>query len=58
VYVTPGHRLVALDGKTGAPVAAFGQKGVVDLKQDYDQSVDPMSGEVGLNHYSFAARPL
>ena len=49
VYVTPGHRLVALDAKTGVLVSTFGQNGVVDLKQDYDQPIDPMSGEVGLN---------
>ena len=49
VYVTPGHRLVALDAKTGVLVSTFGQNGMVDLKQDYDQPIDPMSGEVGLN---------
>src|SRR5439155_10899711 len=32
LYVTPGYRLVALDAKTGVPVAAFGEHGVVDLK--------------------------
>src|ERR1700748_3729970 len=30
LYVTPGYRLVALDAKTGVPVAGFGQNGVVD----------------------------
>ena len=37
LYVTPGYRLVALDAKTGRPVAGFGKNGIVDLKQDYDQ---------------------
>src|SRR5436305_11138902 len=31
LYVTPGYRLVALDAKTGIPVASFGRNGVVDL---------------------------
>ena len=30
LYVTPGYRLVALNAKTGQPVAGFGQNGVVD----------------------------
>lgn len=48
-YVTPGYRLVALDAKTGAPVPSFGMDGLVDLKTDFDQEVDPMSGAVGLH---------
>ena len=49
LYVTPGYRLIALDAKTGAPVPSFGAKGVVDLKQDDDQDIDPITGEVGLH---------
>jgi len=49
LYVTPGYRLVALNAKTGTPVAAFGQNGIVDLKQDDDQVIDPVTGEVGLH---------
>ena len=41
LYVTPGYRLVALNAKTGAPVPGFGANGVVDLKQDDDQEIDP-----------------
>src|SRR6266511_4243923 len=37
VYVTPGYQMVALDAKTGIPVAGFGTKGIVALKQDADQ---------------------
>ena len=40
LYVTPGYRLVALDARTGQPVAGFGQNGIVDLKQDFDQELD------------------
>jgi quinoprotein glucose dehydrogenase len=49
LYVTPGYRLVALDAKTGVPVAGFGQQGAVDLKANDDQVIDPMSGEIGLH---------
>src|ERR1044071_9690089 len=37
IYVTPGYRLIALNAKTGVPVAGFGQNGVIDLKTDDDQ---------------------
>ena len=40
VYVTPGYQLVALDAKTGVPVAGFGKNGIVDLKLDDDQPMD------------------
>jgi quinoprotein glucose dehydrogenase len=31
--VTPGFQLVALDAKTGLPIASFGKSGIVDLKE-------------------------
>ena len=40
LYVTPGYRLIALDAKTGVPIAGFGTRGVVDLKLDNDQEID------------------
>ena len=40
VYVTPGYQMVALDAKTGVPVAGFGKNGIVDLKTDDDQPID------------------
>jgi quinoprotein glucose dehydrogenase len=49
VYVTPGYRMVALDARTGARVASFGENGVVDLKQNFDQEVDLDGGNIGLN---------
>ena len=49
VYVTPGYRMLALDAKTGTPVASFGKNGVVDLKLDDDQEMDLIGGEVGLH---------
>jgi quinoprotein glucose dehydrogenase len=49
LYVTPGYQLIALDAKIGRPVQAFGVNGIVDLKQQLDQVVDPMSREIGLH---------
>ena len=49
IYVTPGYRLIALNAKTGIPVPTFGNNGVVDLKQDDDQEIDLVTGEVGLH---------
>jgi quinoprotein glucose dehydrogenase len=47
LYVTPGYRLIALNAKTGAKAAGFGQSGVVDLKLDDDQEIDLETGEIG-----------
>ena len=49
LYVTPGYRLIALNAKTGAPIAGFGQNGMVDLKLDDDQQMDLESSDIGLH---------
>jgi quinoprotein glucose dehydrogenase len=49
VYVTPGYRMIALDAKTGLKVAEFGQQGVVDLRKDADQEMDPETADIGLH---------
>jgi quinoprotein glucose dehydrogenase len=49
LYVTPGYRLIALDARTGMPISSFGRNGAVDLKQDNDQVMDPVTGEIGLH---------
>lgn len=49
VYVTPGYQMVALDAKTGARVPGFGRNGIVDLKLNNDQEMDPITGEIGLH---------
>ena len=50
LYVTPGYRLVALDAKTGNPIAGFGRNGIVDLKEDLDkQKLDLVNAPVGLH---------
>jgi quinoprotein glucose dehydrogenase len=56
LYVTPGYRMVALDAKTGSPIAGFGKNGVVDLKMDDDQEMDLVTGEVGLQSAPVVAR--
>jgi quinoprotein glucose dehydrogenase len=58
VYVTPGYRLVALDAKTGIPVADFGKNGVVDLKMDDDQPIDLITGEMGLHATPIIAKDV
>ena len=49
LYVTLGYQLVALDAKTGAPVPSFGTKGILDLKQGDDQTMDLDTADIGLN---------
>jgi hypothetical protein len=49
IYVTPGYHMIALDAEIGRPVAGFGQGGIVDLKDDMDQEMDPIQGDVGLH---------
>jgi quinoprotein glucose dehydrogenase len=58
LYVTPGYRLIALDAKTGIPVASFGDHGVVDLKENDDQEIDPVTGEVGLHAAPVVAKDV
>ena len=48
-YVTPGYRLIGLDAATGRRIAGFGTDGIVDLKQNFDQEMDLVTGEAGLH---------
>ncbi len=34
---------------TGERVTSFGTGGIVDLKQNMDQEIDPITGEIGLH---------
>jgi len=58
LYVTPGFRLIALDARTGALAASFGKGGVVDLKLDDDQTIQPdlTTGEIGIQSAPVIAR--
>jgi quinoprotein glucose dehydrogenase len=55
-YVTIGYQLVGLHAKTGVPLKDFGVNGVVDLKKDNDQDIDPIDGEVAWNGAPVVAR--
>ena len=48
-YVTPGYQLIGLDAATGRRLPDFGRNGIVDLKQNMDQDIDLVTGEVGLH---------
>jgi len=58
VYVTPGYRMVALDADTGRPVSEFGENGIVDLKQNLDQQIDLVTGEIGLHATPMIAKDV
>ncbi|MEP7353449.1 MAG: PQQ-binding-like beta-propeller repeat protein [Acidobacteriota bacterium] len=49
VYFTQGYRMIELDARTGLRIASFGTNGAVDLKEDDDQVIDPMSSEIGIH---------
>ena len=49
VFFTQGYRMIELNAKTGQRISSFGMDGVVDLKQDDDQAIDPMSREIGIH---------
>ncbi len=49
VYVTRGYSMFSLDAKTGVPDPAFGSNGMVDLRQNDDQTMDPNKGVIGLH---------
>ena len=48
LYVTPGYQLVALNALTGTRIQSFGDAGIVDLKQNIDQDLEP-TAEIGLH---------
>ena len=57
-FVTIGYQLVALDARTGRPIPSFGRGGIVDLKQDADQEIDLLSGEIGWNSAPIVGRDV
>jgi quinoprotein glucose dehydrogenase len=58
LYVTPGYQLIALDAHTGDRIAEFGNDGIVDLKQNIDQDIDPLNGEIGLHATPIVAKDV
>src|SRR6201996_6223644 len=49
IYATRGYNMFSLDAKTGVPDPAFGANGMVDLRQNDDQDMDPNKGVIGLH---------
>jgi quinoprotein glucose dehydrogenase len=58
IYVTPGYRMIALDANTGTPISDFGEMGMVDLKQNADQQIDLITGEIGLHSTPIVANDV
>lgn len=58
VYVTPGYRMIALNAETGRPIPGFGEQGIVDLKQNADQDIDLVTGEIGLQATPMIAKDV
>lgn len=56
LFVTIGYQLVSLDANTGRPDPAFGDGGIVDLKRNFDQDLDPETADVGLHSTPLVAR--
>jgi quinoprotein glucose dehydrogenase len=56
IYVTPGYQLIALDARTGDRMTSFGNQGIVDLKQNIDQNLDPLNNEIGLHATPIVAK--
>ena len=48
-YVTPGYQLIGLDAASGSRLTDFGTNGIVDLKQNFDQDIDLVTGEASLH---------
>ncbi|HMH66227.1 MAG TPA: hypothetical protein VK515_11595, partial [Rhizomicrobium sp.] len=49
VYVTRSYIMFSLDAKTGIPDPAFGTGGMIDLRLNDDQVMDPTKGVIGLH---------
>ena len=58
IYVTPGYQMVSLDATTGRPDSEFGNNGIVDLKQNADQVIDLVTGEIGLHSTPIIAKDV
>ncbi len=50
--------MYALDAKTGIPLSSFGTNGAVDLKQNNDQEIDLITGEIGLHSAPIVAKDV
>ena len=48
--------MIALDAQTGQRITSFGKGGIVDLKLEDDQEMDPITGDIGLHAAPIIAR--
>ncbi len=58
LYVTRGYNMFSLDAKTGIPDPDFGTNGMVDLRLDDDQQMDPNRGVIGLHAAPLVVRDV
>ena len=58
IYVTPGYQMIALDAQTGQRITSFGKGGIVDLKLEDDQEMDPITGDIGLHAAPIIAKDV
>ncbi len=49
IYVTRSYLMFSLDARTGIPDPGFGTGGMVDLRLNDDQTIDPEKGVIGLH---------
>lgn len=47
ILITPAYQMISLDAKTGIPDPNFGNKGIVDLKQNLGRPVDLVNDRIG-----------
>jgi quinoprotein glucose dehydrogenase len=57
LLITPGYQLVALNAKTGTPIAGFGKNGVVDLAEGLDRDVVG-PGKIGASSPAIVVRDV
>ena len=56
--MTPGYQMIALDAQTGQRITSFGKGGIVDLKLEDDQEMDPITGDIGLHAAPIIAKDV
>src|SRR5688572_10189909 len=49
IFVTRGYTMISLDAKTGLPDPNFGVNGLLDLRLNNDQEIDPNRGVIGIH---------
>ena len=49
LFCTRGYTMISLDAKTGLPDPNFGDKGLLDLRLNNDQEIDPNRGVIGIH---------